>query len=533
MRCFLAITLGSLVLLCSVGSTVVESARSLQSAEEEYGCNTVLDTIPASEIKDFFITAIDTVLGDDGGAAGGALVAVFKNMVNTKSNYGIQVRRVCASCSDFDLEGDDYQRYCGPDAYGYNQSFSGLLAIPLNDKGELLEGTLPGAMHMRGTQVNDVPSNQYNTSKPDLIQFITALFPASTGNPALAPDYFGYGVSNARIYKGYIVRQGYETSIVPLWHKVEQIIREESNCTSALANELAIFGYSEGGYAAPVVATALHKLGWDIMRVHAGAIPARSASVLVPNLIHSADEGLLSRSESVLFVLLGATYSSTFRDLASFNQSQDMVKPESRDAMAELFNTAPGREEFKNYLGVDNWLRHFDQDLVQWARDAYEDPDPCQTRFEVGFNDFLCQSLKDNDITELLETAPFPIDICHGREDVVVVVDNLPNMSKNENLTLEMVDGVHDEAAGTCSFTGILYMTSGDFTNYPIEPKHSVDGCSAPPPTMAPPVAPTAAPPAPATTSASGNSPPSHAEQRHSIFGLFVTTALLLATFQL
>lgn len=523
MRC-LANTLGYLVLLCS-GLTAVESARSLQSAEEEYGCNAVLDTIPASEIKDFFITAIDTVLGDDVGA----LVAVFKNMVNTQSKHGIQVRRVCASCSEFDLEGDDYQRYCGVDAYGYNQAFSGLIALPLNDEGELLEGTLPGVMHMRGTQVNDIPSNQYNTSKPDLIQFITALFPASTGTPALAPDYFGYGVSNARIYKGYIVRQSYETSIVPLWYKAEQILREESNCTSALANELTIFGYSEGGYAAPVVATALHKLGWRIMRVHAGAIPARSGSVLVPNLIHNTDEGLMGRDESVLFVLLGATYSSTFRDLASFNQSQDMVRPESRDAMVELFNTAPGREEFKDYLGEDNWLRHFDQDLVQWARDANEDPDPCQTRFEIGFNDFLCKSLKDNDITELLETAPFPIDICHGREDVVVVVENLPNMSKNENLTLEMVDGVHDEAAGACSFTGILYLTSGDFTNYPIEPKHFVDGCSALNSTAgAPAAATTTAPTAPTTTSAPVSSPSSNTEQRHSIFGLFVTTAGLL-----
>jgi pimeloyl-ACP methyl ester carboxylesterase len=81
--------------------------------------------------------------------------------------------------------------------------------------------------------------------------------------PVVLPDFFGYGVSNSKISKGFLIRQSYETSIVPLWYKAAQILQNETDCRTVLADELHIGGYSEGGYATMVVAQALSQSQLD------------------------------------------------------------------------------------------------------------------------------------------------------------------------------------------------------------------------------------------------------------------------------
>jgi hypothetical protein len=70
-------------------------------------------------------------------------------------------------------------------------------------------------------------------------------------------------VSNNKISKGFLIRQSYETSIVPLWYKTAQILQNETDCMTVLADEMHIGGYSEGGYAAMVVAQALSQAQLD------------------------------------------------------------------------------------------------------------------------------------------------------------------------------------------------------------------------------------------------------------------------------
>jgi hypothetical protein len=464
-----------------------EAVDDAQS-EEEFGCNTVLATIPAGQIQEFLNTAVDEKYGE-----ASAATALLKATISTRSIHGIQVRRVCSSCQDFEdtIDHPDYQRYCGPQVYGYNQTFSGLLVLPLSQDGsaDFQPGTLPGLIWAHPTIVNTPPSTSYVGTSSSAETLTFGFLPASMGIPAIMPDYFGYGVSNAKVYKGYVIRQSYEASIVPIWYMAARILREESNCRTELANALTLTGYSEGGYVGPVIATALHKLGWNIIKVHAGATPAKVGSALMPGLLQSVALGVYPPAYADIFMLLGSSYSSTYRDIANFGKGQDVVKPELRDAVIDLVNRAPGRADLINFLG-DDWLRIFDDDFLAWGRDIYEsgDPNPCVTRFEPGFNDFICPAFTNNDITELLETTPFPIQMCHSVDDEVVVFENLPNFAKNENLTLLAVTGTHLEAGFPCLTTATLYLTTPAFQAYPIQAKHSVNGCptSSHSPTSAP-----------------------------------------------
>lgn len=63
--------------------------------------------------------------------------------------YGVQVRKVCASCEEetshagFTNKDSDGLGYCDSDAYGYKAKNSGLVVFPTDDKGVILSGALP------------------------------------------------------------------------------------------------------------------------------------------------------------------------------------------------------------------------------------------------------------------------------------------------------------------------------------------------------------------------------------------------------
>lgn len=458
-----------------------QSSSLRAMSESEFGCNQVLDVIPSDMAGEFLNFAINDIFEDDP-----LTKFFFQNIINQWSVHGFEVRKLCASCDEFDIQHSEYQRFCGSGVYGYNQSFSGLVMLPLdggNSSSNFLSGTLRGSIYAHPSVINRVPTAIYNGTHPDFLTLAYGFIPASMGIPALMPDYFGYGVSNAQIYKGYIIPQSYETSMIPLWYKTAQILRQESNCKTELGSAVTILGYSEGGFASIVLGQALHNLGWDVTRIHAGGVPAKAGSILIPQLLRNADIGNKPGSFSAVFSLLGSSFSSTFRDVANYNKGQDLLNVSLRDEVVALVHSGPSRAALIDYLG-DDWLRIFDADLLVWMRDVYttQDDDPCTTRFEPGFNDFLCPAFRASDITELLETASFPIHVYHGSEDLTIVKENLPDFSKNENLTLFLIQNAsHNEAAVPMFTDAFSYYTSAHFQTFPMQARNLSNGCSAEP----------------------------------------------------
>ena len=228
--------------------------RKLLSAK--YQCNEVIATIPPSEVKN-----IVNVFALNISPTSAAFVnSVFANILQ----YGVQIKVVCDKCTSVNLvvnkqfgsslqSNNNYDSYCGEDAYGYDMEHSGVVMTPLveDDNGDvvLLNGTLSAFIHTRPTKINryDIPSQMWSTSGDHVSveMFVCFLATATKGTVSFAPDFMGYGFSQA--YRGFLLHDAYVSSFLPLWVSVSEDLRKESNCKTALGDAAFIEGYSEGG----------------------------------------------------------------------------------------------------------------------------------------------------------------------------------------------------------------------------------------------------------------------------------------------
>jgi hypothetical protein len=355
--------------------------------------------------------------------------------------------------------------------------------IPLDDNGTFLPGTHAGSIFCHGTSANTVPSTlfQGESSGLDILLFVTI---ASTGAVSFMPDYMGYGESSGIIFKAYLVKQQYQTSIIPLWLMADRIIQSESNCSAALASAAAIVGYSEGGYAAVALAEGLDKMGVDIIKVEAGAGPYRMASAVILKSTENTDLGTFPSDVRHYYALLGAAYSSTYPELPNFEQGQDLLNAQSRTLIVELITNSSSDQAIQAVIPIDDPLSVYSSEFTAMVREAIVDgdTDPCNNADRVveGINDKLCDALKENDLTVLLETTPFPVRLCHSREDEIVDFANLPDFDANVLLEFLEASSTHREAANPCVLQAILFMLGSDFQDYQVKAKHTNEGCLAP-----------------------------------------------------
>lgn len=196
------------------------------------------------------------------GDAGDQLKALALPLVR----YGVQVRKVCAICSDF-MDG------CASKQYGGNVTHSGLWMLPLmKDSTEIANGTHKTILYCHGTRAVTQPSTDFDGKDSGIEIILNLLFTATTGSFTIMPDYMGQGESFANVFRGYIARESYETSVIPLYLQARKTIKEETEC-SAVSKSVFLMGYSEGGYSSLAVADKLFNVGYGILQVHSGGAP--------------------------------------------------------------------------------------------------------------------------------------------------------------------------------------------------------------------------------------------------------------------
>ena len=445
--------------------------RHLQS------CNIILANWTVEELSTSLNSVIDKALGEDSTEGTLAKLTLLNALV-----YGVQVRRVCASCSDFSsaTQPAAFSDFCA--GYGADESFSGLLMIPLAEDESFVTGTHPGGIWCHGTSTQSVPSVEFRGSDSGIDLFINAAI-ASAGAVTLMPDYMGYGESSGRLFKAYLVKQQYQTSIIPLWLKADQIVQQGSNCTAALADAVAILGYSEGGYAAVALAEGLYNMGVEIIKVEAGAGPYRMGSAALLEGQKRNDVGLFPLEVRQYFALVGAAYSSTFPELANFEEGQDMLASDVRQTIVDLVTNSSSADDIRAVIPTDDPSSVFNAQFVTFTRNALQDgdPDPCNNAERVveGVNDKICEALQDNDLTEILETTPYPVRLCHSPNDTVVSYANLPDFAGNALLELLVSSGDHVEAATTCILQSVLFVLGDDFLGAQVAEKTTDMGCPA------------------------------------------------------
>jgi pimeloyl-ACP methyl ester carboxylesterase len=364
---------------------------------------------------------------------------------------------------------------------------SGLAIFPLtNSSGAAAAPTIePGNrvlyVYGRGTRVASGPSQEWTdevsslSSSPEVL--LSILVTALTGCVVALPDFMGYGDSLGSTYRSYIVNKSYQTSTVPLVFRAAEILREETGTSTRLSNAAVVAGYSEGGYAAVSVAAALEEVGMEVLATHAGGAPLAISSTQLMRTAERISNGSFPVENYFFASLLGSAYSSTNPDVLNYGTGHDMLSELYRNETVQMVNSASITAETLNTyiydLPGEDPMALYDPAYVNWTQTALAlgETDPCRSTDPLLSSNArkpveLCAALQNNDLTETVLNATFPIRLCHSPDDVLVDFGNVPNVSLNDNLDLMVASGSHLEAGGTCLVQVVLWFLGPNFTNF-------------------------------------------------------------------
>jgi hypothetical protein len=483
-------------------------SRSLQETAQDQEsvippCNTVLGSLTSDELRAIAKDIVDLIAPDPDSFEYSFLQTILVDPIQ----YGIQVHRICAGCQDVSPTAEGAQvfdTFCGPANYGaVNATFSGLMFLPTIDGGDdgmILNGTLKGVIDMHPTSSASVPSIMWNMSsingegsiavnadsQNNLLLLVDSII-SSTGQVLIFPDYMGYAENAQELYKGYTIKKAYETSCVPIVLWAQKYTRELTNCTTELSSTVGVKGYSEGGYSSIVLADALHRMGWNIVHVHAGGGPY-DMIVATTKTFERISNGLYDMRFRHILAMVGSSYSSTYADLPNYQQNQDMLKQEIRSTLVSLLTNSTPEPIIRNYMPYEdqrdilNLL--FNDVFLEFVNASVSagNFDPCAMASQEELDEknlsLTCDAFQLNVVSELLQNAPYNVTVCHSPDDEVVPFGSVPDLSGNENVTFTLAEGSHNDAGGVCILNSLLYFLSPEFTSVTVNPLHSTSGCS-------------------------------------------------------
>uniref|UniRef100_A0A7S3Q4M5 Uncharacterized protein n=2 Tax=Chaetoceros debilis TaxID=122233 RepID=A0A7S3Q4M5_9STRA len=465
---------------------------------ETVPCGGIVVTYPQETIAETFDAYADVTMPD-------ALTAIIlKTLFANNKTYGVQIMKVCASCDSVVAAGagaaagaqdlydnPSFDHYCGENAYGHNLEHSGLVYLPLVGN-DVRPGTMPGYVYSRPTKVGKLdqgPSVDLDTSLDYVFGLMATM---AMGTISFAPDFMGHGVETTA-EKGYLLRDTYLTSSLPLWLWVSNFVSESTDSRSALGDTAFYVGASEGGYATVALAEGFRTaLGVEPVYTFASAGPYRMGTATLMDTIINTDAGVDFDRHAYIAILLGSVYSSSNPNAANYGQGQDLLNDENRElALSWLNNPDFSKEDINAEIfalherinGVDTVYRIEDlwnPIIVNFLRDASAAgvEDPCNPDYEgyiVGENDKFCEALKQNDLIDVLEKANYDIELCHSPGDTLVTYSNMPDVSVNAFLTANIKAGGHEESIGFCFFDVFGDIVSEKFLSFVPEPKHKSD----------------------------------------------------------
>eukprot|EP00586_Coscinodiscus_wailesii_P006382 CAMPEP_0172489214 /NCGR_PEP_ID=MMETSP1066-20121228/19069_1 /TAXON_ID=671091 /ORGANISM="Coscinodiscus wailesii, Strain CCMP2513" /LENGTH=587 /DNA_ID=CAMNT_0013256897 /DNA_START=233 /DNA_END=1996 /DNA_ORIENTATION=- len=390
----------------------------------------------------------------------------------TAFKYSIQTRKICATCEMFrhhehgKRESDSYGDYCGSDSYGgLDAVFSGLLLLPVTDNGEVVQGSLKGAIWNRPTNIDNshAPSEVWPATVPgdkkkkkslsrqsrielSRYELFGAMASAAAGFASLVPDGFGYGESHTLVYKSTYVKKPYQTSTIPLWMQARHLIGEETECLTSIENEVVVSGYDEGGYGAVAVAAALSKMGARILKNQPGGGAYQPSSAGVVQTLGNVMHKNYPTSRYHALALLGLSYSSINPNLANTDEGQNMLNHKYLLASNDKKNVIRWFSKDDNAyskIKINSLVPAHASDMfnpifIDFIKDALENniSNPCRRHSKTRYLEKLCEALLQNDLTNTIEHATYPIQFCHSQNDTVSSIANIPAFGNNKHLSM-------------------------------------------------------------------------------------------------
>ncbi|CAB9496389.1 expressed unknown protein [Seminavis robusta] len=424
--------------------------RSLFQGEANE-CNSLIGTLTVEEIRSMVI-----VLMQEQTPLGEFAIFALDSVILRNLKYDVQLWKICGRCAEF----EDDIKYpknagCGRQDYGFNATHSGLLVVPYDaGRGELISTTLPVNIVPASESVVPSETGYPVTSHPALLG---AVISSITRVYTLEPDFTGRGESKD-YYRAFLIKQTYVTATLPLIWQAEAMVAEQSNCAAAMADAYSLVGYSQGGFQVVALADGLARMGKTIIAVYGGGAPYKLSTETLTYFVSRIKNG---RLPIVFFVtLLAAALSSTTTDAANFGAGQDFLAEHVRDPLVHQAQLAgANRDPLFAYIPEWDPLSVYNQKFIALMEGgiARGESNPCVTSV-TNETDKLCEALQENDLIHILESANYPMFLCHSSEDESIPYSNLPSISSNPDyLHIKTVTGTHWEASTPCIIDAVFF----------------------------------------------------------------------------
>lgn len=387
----------------------------------DINCNEIIETIPSSDVSSKF----QEILGQTFKSSTSAYT--YYNTIGSRLiQYGIEVRKVCASCENISDEASFLEQnafiseFCGTDMTGSDVIYSGLLLVPLTNSGSKKVGSSSAFIYSRSLLYDPQtkpPSESWNSMVHSDEQAIVTFLAATSGYVTIIPDFSGYGESSKySVQKNILVKKSYLRSTIPLWFQAGKILRQESLCQSFLADASVFGGYGEGGYASLVLADGMKKsLNLDIMHVESGGTPY-DIMTSVSHLVQGLARAKTSAKSKIWLEKLSSSYSSSKILPTKLNSHQE-------------------------------------------------------TNLQLNFETDLVHILEENSLTDIIRDSPYSIRLCHSTNDELFDFQNIPPFDINPQHVQFLISDQysHEEESSICSLSILTVLLSKKTKSFAIQ----------------------------------------------------------------
>lgn len=145
---------------------------------------------------------------------------------------------------------------------------------------------------------------------------------------------------------------------------------------------------------------------------------------------------------------------------------QNALNAENRDALVSLDNNGSNTNILNGYLNVTgdvlSVINH------EWRNFTYlalqtNNTDPCSPNSTLpGKPIYLCNAFREQDLTDTLLAATFPVQLCATKTDLLVNFGNVPDISLNPTyLSLHVATGTHEQAGAECLMQIFMFFLGG------------------------------------------------------------------------
>ena len=279
---------------------------------------------------------------------------------------------------------------------------------------------------------------------------------------SIIPAGTGYGES-AGLVPSDINKKSAVTGSLPLYSYAQSYVSASSGGRTVLLKEAMYMGCSGGGYRSIAAADGMRNHGITPVKAMACSAPLKTRSWTPMGFLRSISLGIAGLSPLPI-ALATLSISNTRPGVANYNTGQSFLKEAKVESLLTMFQDLDAPSLYLEFAAwvdyvTNNYPENFQPGELFWSEPLLaffttalenNDPDPCvnNSSLAVDLNvDKTCEAMDENDLTQTVLEADYPIELCHSKTDDLVVIENVP---APEYLKFELDGPGHTSTTAIC-----------------------------------------------------------------------------------